>query len=101
MDDQYKAYYKRATDLKYRLEDVVDDHNHPQIQQLKREVHGLVDDFEMQKDPRHTENRLKTIEHELMQTRNHGESLMSFREIDSLQHEVRDLRAHVRTHPNY
>ncbi len=67
MDDLYKPYYKRAMDLKYRLEDVVDDLTHPQIQQLKREVHGLVDDFETQKDPRHTENRLKTIEHELMQ----------------------------------
>lgn len=101
MDDFYKQYHKDALNLQYHFQDVVDDKQHPQMQALQHEVHQLVQDIEARRHPRSVEERLKTIEHELVQARSHGEQLMSYNDIDHLNHQYRRLRANIRSLPNY
>ncbi len=101
MDASYQNYHKQAVDLQYHFHDVVDNQSHPQMQSLQREIHGLVEDIQSNKHPRGAEDRIKTIQHQLVQARSHGEELMSYQDIDGLNHSYQRLRESIRKLPNY
>jgi hypothetical protein len=101
MDAVYDDMHKQARELQFRFEDAVDNTNHPLIHNLQRDVHGLVEDFESEKDPRHAEMRLKNMEHQVLELQAHGDSLMSFRDMQRMEHEIRSMRVKVRSMPNY
>ncbi|GEM_PF-1719190 len=101
MGSVYDDYYKQAYDLQNHFHDVVDDQNHPQAVSLHNEMTQLTEDFKAEKDPHHMEDRLKVIDHELLQARSQGEQIMSYRDIDDLQHRYNRLRESVRQLPNY
>ena len=96
-----QEFHKEAEHLQFHFQDVVDDHSHPQMQALKREIHGLVSDIQSNRHPRDAEQRIKTIEHELVQARAHGEEMMSYQDMDALNHSYRRLRENIRKLPNY
>lgn len=97
----YDDYHKQALDLEYRFRDTVDNLDAPQMQTLQREIHNLTEDLKAAKSPRHIEDRIKTIERQLLQTREQGDKLLSYQDVDSLQQKYRKLREHVRTMPDY
>ena len=101
MDPNYKEYHKQALDLQYKFHDVVDNHADPRMQSLQREVHALVEDIESNKNPRHVEDRLKVIDHQLLEARSAGGQLMSYGDIDGLHHSYQHLRENIRRMPNY
>src|SRR5690349_4644417 len=86
MDSVYDDYYKQALNLQYHFHDSVNDHAHPQIQSLEREVHSLVDDFKEHKAPRDAEHRIEIIQHQLLQLRSQGHELMPFTAADGMHH---------------
>lgn len=101
MDSIYDEYYKQAFDIQNHFHDVVDDEHHPQAVSLRHEIVQLTEDMKSEKDPRHLDDRLKVIEHQLLQARTHGEQVMSYQNIEDLQHRYRRLREQVRKMPNY
>ena len=101
MSSIYDEYYNQALSLQNHFHDVVDDSSHPQMQSLQREMHSLAEDFKSQKHPRSAEDRIKVIEHQLLQAREQGQKLMSYQDIENLQHQYKRLREHVREMPHY
>ena len=101
MGSVYDDYYNQALSLQNHVNDVVDDHNHPQALNLKNEMRELTAAFKEEKNPRHIEDQLKIMEHSLMQVREQGEKVMSYQDVDNLNHQFRRLREQVRTMPHY
>lgn len=101
MDAMYDDYLHQAVDLQHKFHDSVDDASHPQVLTLKNEFRQLTEDFESKKSPRHLEDRLKQIEHGLLQAREQGEKLMSYQDIDNLNHQARRMREQMRKLPDY
>lgn len=101
MDGVYDDYYKKALDLQYHFHDIVDNHADPRMQALQHEVHALVDDLKDHKRPRSVEERLKIIDHQLLQARDAGGALLSNQDVESLHHSYQHMREDVRQLPNY
>jgi hypothetical protein len=101
MDSLYDDYYNHALNLQNHFHDVVDNHSHPQMQSLQNELHGLTEDLKSRRRPRSVEERLKIIDHQLLQAREHGEQLISYQDIENLQHQTHQLRENVRKLPDY
>jgi hypothetical protein len=101
MTSIYDDYYHQAFDLKNHFHDTVDDHEHPQAINLKREIDELTEDFKSEKNPHHLDDRLKTIDHELLQAQTNPQPIMSYQNIEDLKHRFRRLRDGVRKLPNY
>lgn len=101
MASNYDDYYKEAFELQGRFHDVVDDRSHPQAVSLRHEITQLTEDIQSKKDPRDLEHRLKTIDHQLLQAQTHGQQVMSYQDVQDLQHRYRRLRENVRRMPNY
>lgn len=101
MGSIYDDYYNQAFELQHYAQDVTDNHNHPQAISLHHELHQLTEDLKSEKHPRDVEHRLKTIEHQLLEARTHGEQIMSYQDIEDLQHRYKRLRENVRRMPNY
>ncbi len=101
MDSLYNDYYNQALSLQNHFHDVVDNHDHPVAQNLQREIHGLTEDFKSDKHPRSTEERIKVIEHQLIEARANGQAPMNYQDIDNLQHQYQRLRENIRKLPNY
>ncbi len=99
MGSIYDDYIHESMDLQHHVEDVIDDHGHPQAHALMNEMRQLTDAFKEEKNPRHMEDQLKTMERSLGQIREQGEKVMSYQDIDNLQHRFRRLRENVRSMP--
>lgn len=100
-DSIYDDYYHQSLELQHHVEDIIDDHGHPQAHTLMNEMQQLTAAFKEQKNPRHMEDKIKTLEHGLLQVREQGEKVMSYQDIDNLQHRFRRLREQVRSMPHY
>jgi hypothetical protein len=96
MASVYDDYYNQALNLQNHFNDVVDNQFHPQYYALKNEIHGLVDDFKSQKEPRYAEDRLKIIDHQLLQARTYGEQIMSYQDLEAMQHQYRRLHENIK-----
>ncbi len=101
MTPQYQHYHKQALDLQYHFHDVIDNQHDPRMQQLQKEVHALVEDIAQEKHPRSVEERLKIIDHQLLEARTSPMHSLNFNEIDGLHHSYQQLRNDVRREPNY
>ena len=101
MGSIYDDYYNQAFELQHHFHDIVDDHDHPQAVVLRHEITQLAEDMKSEKHPRDLEARLKTIDHQLLQARTHGEQVMTYQNLEDLQHRYHRLREQVRKMPNY
>ncbi len=101
MSSVYDEYYNQSLDLQHHVQDIVDDHSHPQAQVLMNNMKQLTAAFKEQKDPRHMDEKLKNLERGITQIREQGEKVMSHQDADNLEHRFRRLRENVRSMPNY
>ena len=101
MDAPYQPFRQQAVDLQHRLHDSLDDHNHPLAHVLQREVTELVNDFESNRNPRSVEERIKQIQHGLIQMRAQGDTVMDYNQNQSLHHSYEQMRENVRRLPHY
>lgn len=66
MDEQYKALYKQAADMQYKMHDyTVQSAHDPQSMVLRHEMHQLTNELATGRNPLTIEARLKTIENQL------------------------------------
>jgi alpha/beta superfamily hydrolase len=101
IEPQYQPLYHQVRDLQFRVHDAMDDHNHPSAQLLRTEMRHLEDELEMNRNPRDIENRIKTIQHTLLEARSQPNSFMSIPDADHFHRTYEDMRRHVRDFPNY
>lgn len=70
-------------------------------QTLRTEVQKLTDEVNEQKDPRDIENRIKIIQHSLIQSQYSGANYMSVDHSTNLHHDFENMRLDVRRMPHY
>ncbi|HSX29660.1 MAG TPA: hypothetical protein VLE73_03815, partial [Candidatus Saccharimonadales bacterium] len=74
IDPVYDPVYKQARDLQFQVHDSIDNQNHPSAMVLKNEMQHLVDELEQRKNPRDIENRIKAIQHSMLEARSQTHS---------------------------
>ena len=101
MNSMYEEHWHVAMELKHRTHDLINDHNHPTARVLHHESTQLVDDIELQRQPRTIEERIQHIQRQLMQARNQGDEVMSVDHNTNLHHSFENLRKGIRRMPHY
>lgn len=101
MDQYYHPLYEHVTELQNRFHDTVSDRSHPMASVLDREMHNLRTDLQTTKNPRTIEDRIKVIQHQLLEMKVQGTDLMSHDHVDYLHHGYEQARQNVRQFPHY
>lgn len=102
MNARYQPLYKQAMNLQYKFRDIVDDPRHPGAQSMQREIRELVEDVESEKAPRAIENRIKSIQQALQQTKSQdGIGVLSYEDNNLLYRAFEQMRADLHRLPNY
>lgn len=101
LDPSYQPIYQQARDLQFHVHDAMDNPNHPSAFVLKQEMQHLVDDLEVRKNPRDIENRIKTIQHTMLEARSQPHSFMSSQHADHFHHTYEQMRMNVRHFSDY
>ena len=101
LDPVYKPLYEQARALQNQVHDVIDNHDHPSAGVLRNEMQHLVDDIEVRKNPRDLENRIKTIQHTMLEARTQPHSFMNASHADYFHHTYEHMRENVRKFNDY
>lgn len=103
MISNYQPFHKQALDLQYRFHDIVDNPSSPQAQVLQHEIHQLAEDIESEKHPRAIEDRVKTIQRQLIEVRAQQpqSQFMSPEDNHFMHHSYEQMREGIRRLPNY
>lgn len=100
MDKAYKDLYKEVQKLRFKIQDMLDDHAHQLGQSLKRDIQRLEDEMEMSKNPRVLEDRIKGIQRTLVAV-GENDQVMDHHHSDMLHDIFEDMRMKLRRFPNY
>lgn len=101
IDPTYQPFYEQARTLQNQFHDAVGANEHPSVSALRQEMRHLEDDLEIRKNPRDIENRIKTIQHQMLEVRNQGEHIMSYEHTDHFNRSYEDMRRDVRRLTSY
>lgn len=101
MDPHYQSIYNQVRDLQFQVHDAMDNPNHPTAHVLRNEIQELHEDLEKHKNPRDLENRIKTIQHGMLEARSQQNSFMSIPDADHFHRTFEDMRMNIRKFPNY
>jgi hypothetical protein len=101
MDEYYHPLYERVTDLHNKYHDTLSDRTHPMAAVLDHEMRNLRTDIQESKNPRTIEDRVKVIQHQLLEMKVQGTQLMNHDHIDYLHHGYEQVRQNVRQFPHY
>lgn len=101
MDAHYEQHWHAAMELKHQTHDLINDASHPMARTLHHESSQLVEDIEMQRQPRAIEERILVIQRQLRQARAQGVDVMSTGHNSSLHKSFEHLREGVRSMPHY
>jgi len=86
--------YKQAVALQFKFRDFRDDRSHPLNRQLETEFQRLVDEIEMQKNPRSLEDRVKQLIRVLEGV--DGSPAISNHHVDELKDRCENIRDDLR-----
>lgn len=100
IDPSYKQMHNKALQLQYTFQDLLDESN-PTASLLHREAKHLVDEIEMQKNPRDLETRIKTIQSQLKQVEHQGNPIISIDHANSIHENYEHMRRDIRNLPTY
>ena len=100
IDPAYQQMHNKALQLQYNFQDLLDETN-PTASLLHREAKHLVDEIEMQKNPRDLESRIKLIQSQLKQVEHQGKPMMSVDHANSIHQNYEHMRQEIRNLPHY
>jgi hypothetical protein len=101
MDDQYANLHKQAVDLQYKFHDFTAGINHPDVQLLQNEIRHLTDEIGARKNPHTIEDRIKTIQRQLIQSEHSGSPIMHYERKDYLNANYDHMRQSLRGFQHY
>ena len=102
MKPEYEPFFKQIdTNLRFRIHDCMDDHNHPTARALEQDMRDLASDFKTNKNPRDLEDSIKVIQARLREAHSHPGAYMSVEDADQFYHIFEDMRMSLRKLSNY
>ncbi|HSW65827.1 MAG TPA: hypothetical protein VLI54_01650 [Bacillota bacterium] len=101
LDPLYQPLYQQARSLQNQVHDTIDNPNHPSALVLREQMQHLVDDIEVRKNPRDLENRIKTIQHSMLEARSQTHSFMDSSHADHFHRTYEQMRENVRRFSDY
>ena len=101
LDPAYKPIYEQAKQLQFHVHDAIDNQNHPSAFLLRQEMQHLVDDLEVRKNPRDIEERIKIIQHTMLEARTQPHSFMSSEHADHFHRTYEQMRMNMRHFSDY
>jgi hypothetical protein len=101
IDPTYQPFYNRARQLQNQLHDALGTTEHPTAFAMRQEMQHLVDDLEVRKNPRDIENRIKTLQRQMLEARNQGAHLMTYEHTDHFHDSYEQMRQDVRRMNSY
>lgn len=101
MDEQYKAAYEAAENLRNKIQDMLDNRDDPNARQLLDDAHRLYNDAKSKKNPRTLEDQTKSIMRLLQSMRSSSEPAISYPDIDFLHKSYEQLMMAFRKFENY
>ena len=100
IDPSYQQMHNRALQIQYNFQDLLGTGN-PTASLLHREAKHLVDDIEMQKNPRDLESRIKLIQMQMKQVEHQGQHFISPDHATSIHQNYEQMRQEIRKLPGY
>lgn len=101
MEDYYKPFHQQAIDLQYKFHDSLNDANHPMAHVLAHEIRQLTEDIQSGKHPRAVEDRIKIIQHQLVEARAQGNTVLDYNHNQNFHHNYEYMRGGIRQLPHY
>ena|SRR5687767_2193389 len=101
IDATYQSLHDTAKDLRFQIENVLDDPNHPSAQGLIQHLKDLLDDYDMKKHPRNIEERIKHILDLIHQARSDGQQFMSVDHAVTYFDRFENMRRTIRARDDY
>jgi hypothetical protein len=101
MGSIYDDYIHESVELQHHVEDVIDDHGHPQAHALMNEMRQLTAAFKEEKNPHHMEDQLKVMENSVENMKHQGQAVLSYQDAENLQHRFRRMRENIRSMPGH
>ncbi len=96
MSYDYNDFHKQSRDLENKIHDAIDNHDNPNARVLREEFRMLSEDFEQNKNPRSIENRINTIQQQLMQSQHSTHNFMSVDHSMNFHHQMQGMRMNIR-----
>lgn len=101
LDPSYQPLYHQVRDLQFQVHDALDNPNHPSATVLRNEMQHLMDDIEVRRSPRDIENRIKTIQHSMLEARSQPHSFMDSSHADHFHRTFEQMRLGMRHFSDY
>ena|SRR5258708_38416596 len=101
LSPSYQAFHQQAQNLQYKFQDMLGSSNDPVAHELRSEIHHLVDDIALNKDPRDIEHRVLFIKNQIEHVQRSGSNLMSYEHTDAVNHQMEQMRQQIRGLSNY
>ena len=95
MSYDHREIVQLVDHLKFKVNDLIDDRNHPYGKALLREVNELATDVKVKKPLRSIEIRINAILGRLHDIRNHGDQIMDYSHTDLFMRQCNEIRGHV------
>ncbi len=99
MTDDYQRLHQQADRLYHRLKDVVDNHAAGDV--VAADARNVAEDFEMNKQPRSIEDRVKRVTESLKQLERGDGQTIDFNNLEELVDNYEELREEIRELDNY
>lgn len=100
-NDQYHPLYQQAVGLQYKFHDFTAGSTHPEIRMLQNEIHQLVEDIEVKKNPHTIEDKIKSIQHQLDQTQHQADSGLHSQNHSYMHDNLEHMRQQMRSFEHY
>ena len=100
IDPSYQQIHNKALQMQYSFQDLMGTGN-PTAALLHREAKHLVDDIEMEKNPKDLEHRIQIIQSQMKQVQHQGSDLISSDNANSIHQRYEQMRQEIRKFSNY
>jgi hypothetical protein len=101
MDPTYQGLHDTAKELHNHVRDAFDNPGHPSAQALAMETKELITDFELQRNPRDIEERIKNTMALLHQAGHEGQPFMSVNDALNYYNRFQDMQQTIKGHEHY
>lgn len=98
---QYQDFLKSCQSLQYKVHDRMDDKNSSIGRALIAETKNLIEEIEMQKNPKTLEEKVKHIQSLFHKAKEEGDAIMDYTDISFFDESYEHLKLTLRKFDNY
>lgn len=94
-DAMYNNLFKQAVNMQYKFNDFTAGTNHGDVHVLQNQIHNLITDVRMRKDPNALNSRIRNIEHQLSTGQHSQQPYMNYAHNTYLRNNYEHMRQNV------